>query len=255
MSVVAVENGAFFMSDRGFFAINDGGVASISKQIQPIIVRQFDFAQAPNVVVGHHRMFEEVWWFLPGQGVFVYNYEKKAWTGPMSGIFLDTTVTSFFEGRNTTNQPVLFFTGSNGYVYEVDAPNQYKDDVQADGDGGIGFTMAVQLKRFFARDLVTRKAWRWVYLTAQLRGNRNVQLEMSTETGSAAVPVVGAYGGVWDPDEVFDPTQSWGGPDMVLYRVPAGATGPYLDVTISDSGDCDAIYAAAQVIAYSLGMR
>ena len=78
---------------------------------------------------------------------------------------------------------------------------------------------------------------------------------MSTEISSASIPVSGATGAVWDPAEVWDPTQVWSGIDQVLYRVPAGGTGQYLDVTIADSGDCQALYNAITVIGYSLGLR
>jgi hypothetical protein len=253
--VIAVENQAFFMSDRGFFTIDDYGVTNISRKIHPVFSDQFDFSQAGGVVVGHNKLFEEIWWFLPGLGCYVYNYDRKAWTGPMSGLFLDVDITGFISARNATGEPIMLATADNGFVYHIDAPNAQADDVRSDGTQGNAIVMAAQLRRFFAKSLPTRKAWRWVYLTAQLRGNRSVQLEMSTETSSAAVPVTGAYGDVWDPSEVWDPTQVWSGIDQILYRVPAGGTGQYLDVTIADSGDCQAIYNSATIIGYSLGLR
>jgi len=235
-SFIAIENVAFFLTDRGFYQLTEGEVRSNSRRIDPI-VSVFNPLYKDSVCVGHNRQFREIWWYLPEIGCIVYNYEIDAWSGPMTGVFLDPGVTCFWDTVDVNNQPVFLAGMADGNVIRVDAPNVFRDLVDTMEQGGTQVQMVMQCRPFFAGSTLSTKVWRWAYVNASLRGSNRAQLEMQSGTGYAVRPVTGQnLGPLWDPTQFWDPAQVWGGLSNEVYRVPLGYQGQYVLITLTDDG-------------------
>lgn len=257
-SFFALEDAAFFLTERGFYLLTENGVQNISRPIEPVI-RNFDAANANNVCVGHHREFREIWWFLPELGCYAYNYEVRSWTGPHTGVFLDKTLTTLWSTVDSSNNPVFLAGTTDGFVIRVDAENTFTDQVTPTGESDSGdiVQLVAECRPFFSGSTLSTKSWRWAYVNAQLKGSMVASLTMHTASGYAVRPITGQnLGEVWDPEEVWDPSQVWSGQKNVVYRVPLGYNGVYLMLTIQESGKRRApVFNQIDVIAFDLGAR
>jgi hypothetical protein len=81
---VIVDNRAFWMSQRGFFAY-DGYVQEIPCDVSDFVFSNINVGQISKVTAMHLSQFGEVWWFYPSENenepdrYVVYNYKERHW--------------------------------------------------------------------------------------------------------------------------------------------------------------------------------
>lgn len=265
-SMAVANNKAYFVSTNGIYEATPAGVRHISAKIDDELrALTNNFAASLNSwvkAVSHHERFHEVWFDTGNNKIFVYNYVTGSWSGTRSWP-TDYSVGPTWEAR-VSNKPTLLAANGDGVVFEFDpfksnsssAQTLTKEWMESDNSGGTNLVSVAQFKRFFAGSSIDLKAWRWVYILADRRGGNSAALYMQTQTAASSVQLVGPSGSVWDEEnDVWDPANSWGGLASSQYKVPAGGTGPFLDVTLTDDGNRISTYSEVNVIGYSLGLR
>lgn len=258
-SIVPTPVGVFFLSDRGWYVATETSVAPIATKIAPV---WRDIELGNKVTHGvHNASLNEVWWFVrtpTGRtGVYRYNYVLNAWTGPHTGGYVDATsaTRTLFEAVNDNKQPIVLRGDQFGFVSQCDMPDVFRDDAPATGTGGIIFAMAVQCRRMFFGDAVTKKKMRWGFLQVGLRASQAASLSWETEEASGTYSIqnpagtVGAWGtGTWG-------TGTWGAGGNSALRFPVWGGGTYCDVTLSDSGEAQSVWSLAEIEAFDYGRR
>lgn len=254
-SVVATENAVLFLTDRGFYAATEGGVQPISQKIDATIRTLFNPANSSRVCAVHARRFREVWWYLPDLGFFCFNYYLRAWSGPFDTGYVSPVTYAVAEAVDTSNNPIVLVGDGSGYVKQADYPNVWKDNVAAAGTGGTAFQMVVKHKRFYLGDLAAQKALRFLYILGNLQGSGqcNVSWQIGPTYGTYSVPPAPYY--AWDTPGVAWDTGVWDTTGDAEYRIPAGGTGPWVDVTISDNGNVETQLSGLTLQGYDLGRR
>lgn len=258
-SIVAVDNVAYFVSERGLYRCNEAEVAAIGTPQTPDpllpIIRQMSAAQLADIRVVLNRATKELWVYLPGYGVYVYHTVLNAWAGEWDTGFLDPATTALFEVMDSNGLPVVLKGDAASWISLCDASGIFLDNAAADGTGGTRYAMAVQLHRLYCGDDAEAKALRFGYLTASLNGSD--QAAVSWNTGEAfgtwqlppsSVQAWGGSGTTWG-------TGTWGGVGSKSERIQMGGTGYHVDVTISDSGNALPIFSRFQLETFALGRR
>ena len=252
-SIVNTPEAVFFLSDRGFYAASESQVAPISVKLDPLL-RGLDLTTAQNVIGVHNRAAREVWWFLPGKGVYRYNYALQAWTGPCSGGYLAPSTTALWEGLNAEAQPVVLIGDAGGYIKLADVPGVYNDNVAATGIGGTGYSLAVRCRRFEAQDAFQTKAWKWVYVECALRGSMTAGLSWSTQRGAGLYTFPGSVSpGTWGTGTWG--TGTWGAGATAWFRVPIDGIGPYIDISLTDDGESASSWSRIEIDGFDYGRR
>ena len=100
--------------------------------------------------------------------------------------------------------------------------------------------MLFRSHRFFANDYMAEKAYRWGYLLMDPRGTTDVTVTWNTQTGT------GTY--------TIDPA-ALAASERVMERVPLANRGEWIDLTIEDSGEADALYSRVEIQGFSMGRR
>ena len=257
-SIVASDNIAYFISERGLYRCNESEVAPVGTPETPDpllpILRTMTSAQLADIRCVLNRGTRELWVYLTGKGVYVYHTLLGAWAGPWNTGYLSPETSALWEVVNAEGLPVVLKGDADGWVSICDAPNITKDNVAADGTGGTAVPMTVRLHRFYCGDDAESKALRWGYLTAQFSGSNETRVQWTTgeSFGTYALPsVVG--GGTWGSGTWG--SGSWGGGGSRSYRIPMSGIGYYVDVTIVDSGDAVPIFSRFQLQTFALGRR
>lgn len=220
-SIVAFDNIAYFVSDRGLYRANEAAVAPVGtpEVPDPLItrLRSMTSTQIANIRSEFNRATRELWIYLPGYGVLVYHTVLQAWCGPFTGTYASGTVNTLFWGLDSNGLPQLYFGKSDGYVQVADSATT--DDITAGGTAGSAVSMQVNLRRFYVDDPALIKSWRWLYLTGQFTTDTTVS---------------------WQSNNDFPPS---GGPvnlelstSSSTQRVPIDGYGQFLQVTIADAG-------------------
>lgn len=259
-SVVATEQGVFFLSDRGFFVASESDVRPISVRLDPLI-RSLNLAQSSGVIGAHARATKEILWYLPAVGIVRYSYALDAWTGPCAAGYVTPATTSLWEAQDADRQPIVLagdawvVSGSlGGVVKRVDAPAVYRDNVAVNGSGGTAYTFAVECRRFFAGDPSSVKSFKWAYLMTNLRGASTAGISWSSVTGGGTATITNtASAGVWGFGTWG--TGTWGGISTQPLRVPISGQGQYLDLTITDSSAADSLWSRVELEAFDYGRR
>lgn len=251
-SVVGIENVGFFASDRGFYAVTESGVTQISAAIESIIAAT-PASDLALVSAAHARAFREVWFCIPDRGVLVYNYRLKAWSGPYRGTY-ETASPCVLWDSDDNNRPLVLFGGADGFVRQADTPQLFRDDVLADGTGGVPIVMSVLCHRMFFRDPASEKALRWIYVTTRLRGSAGtvVGWETGEETGSVALQISGTAA-LWGLSQWNAFT--WGPGGSRTERLPAWGRGRYCDVRLVDDGISNPVFSRVEVSGFDMSRR
>ena len=256
-SIVASDNVAYFISERGLYRCNEAQVAPVGTPEKPDptlpILRTMTTAQLADIRCVLNRGTRELWVYLPGQGVFVYHTLLNAWAGPWTDGYLEPETTSLFEVVDSNGLPVVLKGDADGWVSLCDAPDIFVDNANADGTGGVRYTMTVQLHRMYCGDDAEAKALRWGYLTALTNGSDATAVRWNTGTSSASYSVPIAPTGVWGTG-VWG-TGLWGFATSRNFRIPMSGTGYYVDVTVTDSGDALPVLSRFQLETFALGRR
>lgn len=258
-SIVANDNVAYFVSERGLYRCNEAEVASVGTAAMPDpllpIIRSLSSAQFDLIRSVFNRGTKELWITMPGYGCYVYHTTLQAWAGPWDTGFVDPDTTTMFETLNTSGLPVVLKGDASGWVSLCDAPNVFRDNVTAAGTGGERYAMTVQARRFYFGDEALAKSLRWAYLTAQLKGSDQTRVEWSTGDSFGSFTLPPSLDETWGGTGTQWGTGTWGGAGSQNYRIPLGGTGYYVDFSIIDSGDALPVFSRLQSEAFSLGRR
>lgn len=248
-SVIALENEAYCLTDRGFYRVTEGGVEPISTKITPTI-RQSDTSLWSRVVSGHNRALYEVWWYLPDIGILRYNYALRAWSGPCVGGYTSPVTYSLAESVDADNQPILLAGTADGFVKWCDYPGSHLDNIAAGGTGGTAFVFSSRLRRMFFKDPTSQKLMRWIELLASLQGSSAAGIQIVTALDSYTYTFPPLTSGVWGAG-VWG-VGVWVGPSSVGYRVPVRGRGTYADITLIDAGEAASLWSRVEGQAYNL---
>lgn len=257
-SIVASNNIAYFISERGLYRCNEMEVAPVGTPEQPDpllpLIRSLSDTEFDAIRCVVNRATKELWISIPGIGCYQYHLVLNAWSGPWDNAYISPDTTAFFEAIDTYGLPVMLRGDADGYVSLCDAPLIYKDNVLADGTGGSVYTLTAQMHRFYCGDDALAKALRWGYLTAQLKGSNNCAVSWSTDETFGSFQLDPSNAGIWSVLETWD-SGVWGGSGSRNYRIPMGGTGYYVDMTITDSGSALPVFSRMQVETFALGRR
>lgn len=258
-SVVAVENVGFFLSDRGFYAITESGVVPISTNIEADL-RPLSQADFDRVTAVHSRRTQEVWFFVPGKGVYVLNYRLRAekapfgvWTGPWDGAYL-TGLETLFPCNDAADKPIVLMGDSSGFVHHADRDAIYRDNIASDGTGGSSVQMTAQLHRMFFGSHYDTVALRYLYGTLDPRGSTTLGVSWETLRASGQrtwpnlVTFISWNGTTWNGG-------TWGTGGALNRRVQVHGRGPYIDITVSDSADAEVLFSQIEAEGFLYGRR
>lgn len=268
-SIVRYGTGALpsvaFMSEFGVYELDLGwSLRAIARYIEPVF-SAVDRASLAATVAVHNRDKRELWFAVPGAGVYVYNYRflsaKKGgvgpWSGPFTGIFTTSTCNALWEATDAGGGKVILGGFQDGFVRQLDRSGIYMDDVLSDGTGGSAYTMLGQCHRMFFRAPTREKSLRRLWVTANTRGSTGgvVRFETTSAVGQTNVPATGGL--KWDaPGAVWDAAgATWNAVGAAAPRLDAHGRGPYADITIIDDGKADSVYSRVDVLAYDMGPR
>lgn len=233
-SIIAVENVAYFLCDRGIYRVTEENVAPISAKIENTIQSLGPLAWE-RVKTVHNRPFREVWFYFPdNEGIYVYNYRMDAWTGAQGGA--GSQIYALWESVTSSGGPVILSGGLDGFVRRWDGTGNYKDDVLSDGTGGSAYPITLQCHRMYHGSPENEKAYRFIKVEGDNASSANVTVTWSTETGSNSATLAAVSG-----------EQS--------QRVQASRRGKYVDVTLSDTGATASVYSRLVVEGFDYGSR
>jgi len=257
-SIVASNNIAYFISERGLYRCNEMevapvGTAQVPDPLLPII-RQLTSTVFDNIRCVVNRATKELWIFIPGFGCYQYHLVLNAWSGPWNTGYLSPETTAFFEVIDNSGLPVILRGDGSGFVSLCDAPAEAMDNVQPNGTGGESYLMQAQMHRLYCGDDAMAKALRWGYLTAQLKGSQDCSVSWTTDEAFGTFQLPPSSAGIWSLSETWD-SGIWGGSGSRNYRIPMGGTGYYVDLSISDSGTTLPIFSRMQIETFALGRR
>ncbi len=233
-SIVATETEVYFLSDRGFYAVNSAGLRRISTDLDPNVLDLF--STAVNLCAVHNRFYREVEFYLPDTGFYFFNYQLQKWTGPINGGYISPVTHSCWKGKDSAGVPVVFVGGSTGFVKQMDVADIYKDDVLSDGTGGTAITMIVQFRRMFFGNPAADKSLRFAYLLIALNGSTNTGLAWATATSSDTSSLSQTGGVVWGTPSMVWGSFIWGSGDAQEYRIQISGRGSYVDFTLTEAG-------------------
>lgn len=260
-SIVEIDGAVMFVSDRGTFIATESSVGPVSTGDQPDpllpLLRNMTEAQLDLVSGVLSRDRQEVWFFLPGNGVYVYNLILKAWTGPWTGVYLGAnTMWQSPLGTNATLGVMMGTSGVTGFTNEV----HYADSKQYFRDSGNSFPvnieMKVRLRRLFFGNDAVAKSFRFGYVSLTLPTGDDMGIQWRSNIGTYAAQTittlsgsrwgVGAWGtGVWG---IVVSSQN--------ERIEMDGYGYYLDVTFTHDGAGGLpIISRWQVDGFALGRR
>jgi hypothetical protein len=258
-SIVASNNIAYFISERGLYRCNESEVSPVGvpEQPDPIlpIIRQLSSADFDKIHCQINRATKELWIIIPGFGCYQYHTVLNAWSGPWDTGFTTPDACYLFEALDLAGLPIMMMGDSGGYVNVCDVPGLYLDRVNPDGTGGTTYAMSVQLHRLYSGDDAMAKSLRWGYLTAQLKGSGQTRIEWTTGTDSGSYELPGSFNSTWGDAATQWGLGTWGGAGSTSYRIPMGGTGYYTDITIVDSGGSIPVFSRFQLEAFALGRR
>jgi len=257
-SIVASNNVAYFISERGLYRCNEMEVAPVGTPTQPDpllpLIRSLSAAEFDNIRCVVNRATKELWISIPGIGCYQYHLVLNAWSGPWDNAYISPDTTAFFEVIDDDGLPVVMRGDADGWVSLCDAPLIYTDNANADGTGGSTYALVAQMHRMYCGDDALAKALRWGYLTAQLKGSKNCSVSWATDETAGSYQLPPSSAGIWSILENWD-TGIWGGSGSRNYRIPMGGNGYYVDMTITDSGQALPVFSRMEIETFALGRR
>lgn len=281
-NLVTVDAMAYFLTARGLYMATEGAIAPVGTPDKPDPVAKLLMDRATSLDlcrVGYSRQTNEVWVYVPGYGTFVYHLVLRAWAGPWNGPFA-SQVTNFFEvldargsapvGTPEGNPRVWFFRDDAGlhYLWEADRPFQFRDGgtggtyhnpLDPIGSQGAGYTVVVQPRRFFCGDPSRSKLYREIAINSERRaGNIVTELELDLLT-DAGIPLIREDSLMTVAWENLTDAQSQAlgtnVPNQTVDYVTASGTGPWVDVTITDTDTDQVAIAGVTIEAFDAGYR
>lgn len=257
-SMIAVDGVGFFLSERGAYMVNEGGVQRMDTPASPDplvpIMTQLAISDFEMIDVTYDKSSKTIRWTIPGTGVYLYHIPLNAWSGPWDGGYTDVVTHCLFDGLNASGLPITVVGGSDGFLRHCDYTGTYLDNVLYDGTGGTTYTLRIQCRRMYTSAEESEKAWRWAYLFADLRGTVTASFSWITNTGAGTFTLPAtASGSIWGSFTWGFFT--WGGSGAAPFRIPLGDRGTYIDITIADDGEAASVYSRVTLEAFDYGRR
>lgn len=254
-SIVAVENVGFFAASRGFFLVTEGGVQDISATITPLF-DELTSTEVAGITAAHNERDREVWFHVPSKGLYVYQYRLKAWSGPWTGGYLSPVTHSLWEALDGDGRPIVLRGTADGFVQRCDLPGLYKDNVTSAGASGSRYTAVLQPCRFFAGDPAMEKSLREGHLLADLRGSTGLTVSW-TLGGDAGSWTISAPGGTltWDGGGTWDSGALWSQTTTDSFPFKMWGRGRYVDVTVADDGESNALLSRLEIEGFDMTRR
>jgi len=259
LSIVETDGAAYFLSDRGAFVATEGQVAPLGSPDSPDpllpLVRDLSTTQLSNVRGVLSRNTQEVWWWIPGQGVYTYHLILRAWSGPWTGSFLNTAAMWTSNVNTEAEQFVVHANSSTKVVTLCDYTGSYVDEgTIAAPATGTDIDMAVELRRLYFGDDSKAKSLKFGYLTAVLAGQSSLDVAWTLDGGSSGnYTITASSGGTWGTGTWG--TGVWGVVGSKNYRVPMWGNGYYVDVRFTHSAANRPVLSRWQEDAFVLGRR
>lgn len=258
-AIVANNNVAYFISERGLYRCNESEVAPVGTPERPDpilpIIRQLTSTQFDKIRAVMNRATKELWISIPEYGCYQYHTVLNAWSGPWDGGFTDPDTTCLFEAIDSNGLPVILKGDNAGWISLCDAPGVYKDSVTAGGFAGSPYTMVAQLHRMYCGDDAEAKSLRFGYVTAQLDRTDGCVVNWNTNESSGSYPLPETDAGTWDINDTWDTSAVWNAAISNNYRVQMGGTGYYVDVSIVDTGTTQPVFSQFQLETFAMGRR
>lgn len=118
MAAAAVDEGVFWMGQRGFFAYAGGAVQDIPCEVADHVFNDMNTAQASKIWSVTNQQYNEIWWWYPSEGsneidrYVIYNYKENHWSiGQLSR-------TAGFD-RGVFRRPIWFKTDGDAYNHDT----------------------------------------------------------------------------------------------------------------------------------------
>ena len=118
MGAVAVDEGAFWIGSKGFFAYNGSSVQELPCEVSDYVFNDMNQSQRSKVVAVHNSQYGEVWWFYPSASSLendryvAYDYKEQHW---LIGELSRTAAVD----RGVFRHPIWFDAAGNIYNHEV----------------------------------------------------------------------------------------------------------------------------------------
>lgn len=262
-SIVESDGLAYFISDRGAFAASEGSVAPLGTPTAPDpilpLVRNLSTESLANVRGVLSRKTQEVWWFIPGYGVYTYHLILQAWSGPWIGEYM-TTASLWPSLAGSSAESYVIRGDTSGMVTVSDFYGSHSDGATiALPESGQRIAMAVQLRRIYFGDDSVAKGFRFGYVTAVIPGSSTLTVDWTSNFGAyTRKSITSSSGGTWDaPGAVWDaPGEVWGqAGGSQNYRVQLAGSGYYVDVTLGHSDFSEPTISRWQMDGFPLGRR
>lgn len=258
-SVVEADGAAYFLSDRGAFVATEGGVAQLGTPTTPDpllpLVESLTVSQLANVRGVLSRRTQEIWWFVPGYGVYTYHLVLKAWSGPWTGEYL-TTAAMWTCPVEDEAELFVVRADTDKSVRLCEYPGVYQDGASMSTlTGGSAIQMSVQLRRLYFGDDSKAKSLRFGYLTAKLAGDSTLNVSWSTGDSTNIKTITAPPGGAWSLSSIWSLSSVWGVAGSRNYRIQLNNTGYYVDVTLTSDGTNAPVISRWQMDGYVLGRR
>lgn len=117
-SAAAVDEGVFWMGQRGFFAYAGGAVQDIPCEVADHVFNDMNAAQASKVWAVANQQYNEIWWWYPSEGsneidrYVSYNYKEGHWSiGQLSR--------TAGVDRGVFRRPIWFKTDGDAYNHDT----------------------------------------------------------------------------------------------------------------------------------------
>lgn len=152
-TIVRVDDFVFFLSDRGPYIANEGGVQPIGQKIEAELA-EWDKANWSLAWAVHNKDQREILLIVPVDAVndiaWCYNLRTQSWTGPWDFGYNIITACPF---ERTDGTQGILFGGDDGWVRDGDnSDNGAKDDVLSDDTGGTAVSMSIEFPPFLFGD-------------------------------------------------------------------------------------------------------
>jgi hypothetical protein len=263
-SVVTGDGVVFFVSDRGVFAVNESSVVPLGSPNKPDpilpIIGQLTAAQLSQVRAVLSRRTQELWFFFPNAGVYVYHLILQVWAGPWGGEY--ENLTAMWTSRANSSAELFTMLGAaDGVVSVGDYPGiGFDRTIAGTPDVGTPIDWRVQLRRLYFQDESIAKSFRYLYVTAATDNPIQVSWETNFEVYPPLSITPSAYS-TWPLDPNAPDARRWdsgrwgGGTGSQNYRLDAWGLGYYIDITFEHDAIDTPILSRVALDAFAVGRR
>lgn len=198
-TIVSVDDFVFFLSDRGPYKCDEGGVLPIGQKIESEM-KDWDQANWSLARAVHNKAKRQILLIVPDGGVndvvWTLDLRTESWTGPHSYGYNIVSAWTFERADGTEG---VMFGGDDGWVRDGDnIVNGYKDDVLSDGTGGTAVSMIVEFPPVLMGDpssVKTLHATQWLQANLGASGSATMTGtgdENPGVTSTFTLPTLGA---------------------------------------------------------------